>query len=928
MVVLLLLAGSPAGAQQDDLGATLPLDTSIRTGQLPNGFTYFIRQNDRPEKRASLRLAVMAGSIDEAEHERGLAHFLEHMGFNGGRHFQPGELVKYLESIGSSFGAHLNAYTSFDETVYMVEVPTDREGLLERGLDAMYDFAGGMLLLPDEIDRERGVVIEERRMRRDVGTRVIEQQANVMFGDSKYADRLPIGLPEVVTGASPDTVRGFYERWYRPDRMALIAVGDVDPAALEPLIVKEFSALEKPATPPPPRDYPIPDHEGTQYSVATDPEVPQSTVSIMERRPMGRQDRVGDYRRSLVERLAVQMLNERLAQIARQPDAPFLGASAGQSLLSQDVIASMLRASVKDGGIEAGLTAIAQEAARASRHGFSAAELDRARRRLLASYERMYNERDTSESGGLASELVRHFLTNEPVPGMAGEFDLARRFVPAITAEETTEVARRFWSGENRVVLAVAPDKDGLAAPTEAGLRETLERALAAELDPWPEEDDTPEQLMSSLPVPGTVTDDRVVSELGATVLRLSNGVEVWLKPTDFKADQVVFTAYAKGGLSLAAPDEYHEADLATNLADVSGAGGFSPIDLEKLLAGRTAGASPFIGTYTHGISGSSSAADLETALQLVHLYMTAPNWNDESFTLLKTRLQAALANRAQNPTAAFSDAVEAVNRMGHYSSVPLTADKVPTLRADVMQRFYEARFANAADFTFIFAGSFNVNNATSLAARYLGSLPSTGIRTAEVGDVRFEFPPDVRREAVRKGKEPKAQTMISLFADTGLDEMEMHRLRAAISVLDIRLNEVLREQMGGTYSVGVGYRDSQPVPGWGMVQVVFGSAPDNVAELTAAVMKEVAALKAEGPTGEDVAKVKEIEKRQLETSASNNGYWMGSIQTVLTLGWDPTSIVRRPQRTESLTRENIQAAFRKYFPEDRYTVVSLLPEQ
>lgn len=918
-------SGDAAGKQAADLASTLPIDASIRTGRLPNGFTYFIRANGRPAKRASMRLAVQAGSIDESNTQRGYAHFLEHMGFNGGAHFKPGELVKYLESIGSSFGADLNAYTSYDETVYMLEIPTDKAGLLDRGLDAMWDFAAGMTLSQEEVQRERGVVIEEWRQRRGVGTRVREQQTPVIYGTSKYALRDPIGTTASLEAASAASLRAFYEKWYRSDRMALVVVGDVDVAALERQIVSVFGRMKKPGVPPPARVYPIPPHAQPRYSIVADSEASQSTITIFEKGPQERQDRVGDYRRSLVENLTFQMLNARLAEIARKPDAPFLGANAGKSRLGRATLASVLMATAKDGALPRALTAVAEEAARASRFGFGEAELERARKGVLASYERMFNERQTTESGGLASELVRHFLEGESVPGIERETEMARRFVPQITAAETAAVARKLLGGANRVVLAVTPQKDGLTVPTQAVLAKAIADVGTRELTAWADAGEGRE-LMATKPAAGSVTATRTIPELGVTVLTLSNGVQVWLKPTDFKADQIIFTSYAKGGLSLATPAEYRSADLATNLVDVSGVNGFNPVELEKLLAGKTAEVSAYIAPNTHGVTGAAAPKDLETAFQLLHLQFTAPGFTDEGFALLKTRLQAALANRAQNPGAAFGEKLQEVNTLGHYTAKPLTIDDLPALDPAIMRRFYTARFANAADFTFLFGGAFTIEAITPLVTRYIASLPSRGAASSSITDTGLKFPAEVRKEVVRKGKEPKAQTVVSFFADTGLDEMEMHRLRAGASVLEMRLLDILREQMGGTYGVSVGYSDNQPVKGYGLVQVVFGSAPDRVDQLVAAVLTEVARLKKEGPSADDVQKVKEIEKRSMETAVKTNAYWVNSLQTVLTLGWDPTSVARRDARTESLSTANVGAALAKYLPENRYTVVTLLP--
>ena len=411
------------------------------------------------------------------------------------------------------------------------------------------------------------------------------------------------------------------------------------------------------------------------------------------------------------------------------------------------------------------------------------------------------------------------------------------------------------------------------------------------------------------------------------TVLTLSNGVDVWLKPTDFRNDQVAFIAYSQGGTSLAAPTEYLGASLSASLVSVAGVGGFTPIDLGKVLAGRIASVSPFMQTYTHGISGGSTPRDLETALQLVHLYCTAPNRDPEAFTLLQRRLEASLANQAQNPGSVFGERVRRVNTMDHYSVRPMRPDDVGRLDAGRMMSYYTARFANAADFTFFFVGAFTVDQITPLLTAYVASLPSTGRSSAQLHDLKVQFPAMVQREIVTKGQEPRSQTAVTFFSNTGLEELESHRLRAAASVLQMRLRDVLREELGGTYSVGVVHSDTAPVPGYGTTTVQFGSAPENADRLTGVVMTEAERLRREGPSETNLQVVKETEKREIETALRQNGYWLNSLQAMHLLGRDPRRILQRIERAESLTRENIQGAARKYLPPDRHTVVTLIPE-
>jgi zinc protease len=922
VAVLLLVPVTTASSQ--NVAGPLPLDPAIRSGTLANGLTYLIRQNGRPEKRAMLRLAVKAGSMNEDDDQRGLAHMLEHMAFNGSTHFKPGELVSYLESIGARFGPHVNAYTSFDETVYMLDVPTDRPGTLVRGFEALGDFAGGMTLDAAEIDRERGVVIEEWRGRLGAGTRMQEPQLKALFGDSRYTNRIPIGTPEVLKSFPPDRLRQFYRDHYRPGRMAVIVVGDIDPAEIERLIRQHFSGLEAGGAPR--TIYPIPEHPETRYVAVSDVEAQGSSVSVTFKGPLMPLRTAADYRATLVRSLMHQMLNARFAEIARRPDAPFLRAGSDDETLGTTIEAASVSARVNDGAADKGLRALGEEIARVRQHGFGEAELDRSRRSALASYERAYNERGTTESSAYASELLRYYLSEEASPGIEIELGLVRQFLPTITAQEIGALAREIFADRNRVVIAASPQKEGLVAVTEPVLREALSAGMSATVTPWSDEM-TGKELLAQKPAPGKVASRREIAELGVTVLTLSNGVEVWLKPTDFRNDQVVFSSYARGGLSLVTAGDYQNAALATSLVGIAGVGGFTPVDLGKLLAGRIGSASAYISTYSQGVNGSSTPKDLETALQLAYLHFTAPNDNPEAFELLKRRLEAALANQAQSPGAVYGERVRRVNTLDHYSARALQLEDLSRLDSGKMLSFYRQVFGNAANFTFFFVGTFTVDAVTPLIELYLGSLPSKGAADARNGDMRLEFPRTVVRETVAKGQEPRSQTVITFFADTGLEELETHRLQAATEVLEIRLRDLLREQLGGTYAVGVSYSNTSPQPGYGVTSVQFGSAPENMTSLTAAVMTEIDRLRREGPSAEDVRAVKEAEKNDLQTAMRQNGYWLNSLQSMHVLGRDPTRILLRSERADLLTQDNVHAALRKYFPDERHTEVTLMPE-
>ena len=921
------VSAQPPAAAPPALTEPVPFDTAVRTGTLPNGLRYFIRQNPRPEKRLSLRLAVKAGSLFEADDQLGLAHLIEHMAFNGSAHFKPGELVSYFESTGARLGPHVNAYTSFDETVYMLDLPSDSAEIVTKGLLAMADFAGGLTLSPAEIDRERGVVIEEWRGRLGAASRVRDQQLPVLFNQSRYADRLPIGKPEVLRAAPAQRLRDFYDTWYRPDRMAIVVVGDAPVDTIEAGIREAFTPLTARAPVAPLPDGRVPLDRESLINVTSDSEVTSSTVQILRKRAAGGKGTVGDYRTSLVENLFTRMLNDRFDELSRKPDAGFIVAGGGSDALSPTVSTFGLSARVKDDGLAAGVTALQTEAHRVRQYGFRASELDRARRWFAAFYERAYNERDKNESGSYAQEYVSYFLNSEPSPGIAYEYRLVQQLLPSITLADVGALASARLSGDAVVILAVTPKKDGVALPDGPTLRAAFEQGEGAAVQPW-SDSATNQPLLAQRPAGGTVAGRREIADIGVTVVRFSNGVEAWLKPTDFKNDQVQFSMYAKGGTSLATQADYLQAAFATQYVGLSGLGTIKAVDLDKMLAGKLASASPYISTSMHGVNGSSSPAELETALQLAYLNVTAPGDDPDALALMKRQLDVALANRGRSPGQVFGEKVNEINSANHWTSKPLTPEDVAALDRAKMLAYYRARFANAADFTFFMVGAFKVDDALPLLARYIGGLPSVpGAARSDFADQGVRFPTGTQRVKVQKGREPRSSTLLSFFADPSFDSMEQEKIIAATSILNTVLRDSLREELGQTYTVQVGLSQSAPQRGDGHIRVSFGAAPENIDAMADRVLTEVRKLQADGPTADMVAKAKEGARRDYETALKQNGYWMGRLQRLHLIGGNPGEIITRNGRIDSLTPAVLQETFKQYFPMDRYTVITLMPE-
>jgi zinc protease len=907
------------------LQAPIPFDAAVRTGTLPNGLTYYVRRNARPANRVLLRLAVKTGSLDEADDQQGLAHMLEHMAFNGSTHFKPGELISYFESTGARLGPHVNAYTAFEETVYMLDLPSDKAEVVDRGLDAMSDFAGGLTLDPKEIDKERGVVIEEWRGGLGAGSRVRDKQIPILYYHSRYADRIPIGKPEIIRSFPPERLRAFYDMFYRPDRMAIVVVGDADPDQMLAAIRTKFGALKPRDGNPVARVDDVPLHKESLVSVVTDPELTQSSVTVLRKRPRHYEHAAADYRRDLVQRLFEAMLNERFDELTRRPDAKFLGAGIFDGNLSPKVESVGLGANVQGGGVIAGMTAVAIEAKRARQFGFGAAELDRAKKRMSAQYDRAFSERDKTESSSYAQEYLDNFLEQEPSPGIDYEYRLLRQVLPGITAAEVSGLATDLFSNDSRVVLVTAPQKPDVKVPSEADVRAALQSIDSLAVTPW-NDTSTNRELLPTKPTPGTVTNTRTIDDIGVTVVTFSNGVTAWLKPTDFKNDQVLFSMYSKGGLSLAPPDDFPEASLSTAFVGLSGAAGLKAVDLQKMLAGKLAGAGATMSASTHGFSGSAAPAELETALQLLYAKFTQPGNDTDAFELLKKQLAAAVVNRLDNPEAVFGDKIEAVNTSGHYTSKPLTVDRVNALDRQKMFDYYKARFSNAADFTLFMVGAFDLDQAVPLLARYVGSLPSTGTSAAAFKDMGIHFPSSVVKTEVDKGSEPKSQTVISFFADPPPDAQEQERVNAAADVLEISLRDILREDLGQTYTVSAGLSEALPQRGDGHIEIVFGAAPENIDAMTARVFAEVERLQTEGPSEDLVTRAKETARRNYETALKQNAYWLGRLQAEHLFNQDPSSILRRLDRINALTPASIQGAFKTYFPADRYTVVTLRP--
>ncbi len=924
----LLRVASPGTGQQApiDLGQRLPVDPAVRAGTLPSGVRYYIRENREPRARAELRLVVKAGSVLEDEDQRGLAHFVEHMAFNGTEHFEKQELVDYLEGIGMRFGPDLNAYTSFDETVYMLTVPTDSAELVATAFQILEDWAHGLTFDPEEIDKERGVVIEEWRLGRGAEARIRDQQLPILFKGSRYAERLPIGAPEVLESFDYETLKRFYRDWYRPDLMALIAVGDFDANEIEELIRRHFADIPMPEHPRERTTFPVPDHDETLFAIATDPEATFNSVAVYWKQPAQAESTVGDYRRSIVESLYNRMLNVRLFELTQQADPPFIGASSSQGRFIGAKEVYALGAGVQENGHERALEVLLTEAWRVDRHGFTATELRREKADLLRFMEQAYAEREKTESSVYAAEYVRAFLYDEPIPGIAYEYELHQQLVPGVRLDEVNRLARAWISERNRVVLVDGSEKQGVSVPGEQDLLAVFDSVDAVEIEPYVDAaSEAP--LVAHVPEPAEIVEVEEIEEIGMQRWTLANGVRVLLKPTDFKDDEILFSGWSPGGTSLAADDDYVAALTAATLINLGGVGDFRLVDLQKKLAGKAVRVSPGVGALFERIGGNASPRDVETMFQLIYLYFTAPRRDSTAYQSFKSRIQAFLANRSADPTAAFRDTLNATLSQHHFRTRPPSVELYEEMDLDTSYDFYRERFADASDFFFAFVGNFDPDSLRPLIRTYIGGLPALG-REETWRDVGIRYPTGVIRKTVYKGIEPKSQTQIVFTGPFEWTRENRYALRALGDVLRIRLREVLREDMGGTYGVTVGGGGTRdPVPDYEF-SIGFGTAPERLDELVDAIFLRIDSLKTVGPSQQDIDKVKEMQRRQYELDLRDNDFWLGQLVAAERYGLDPRNVLSYEDLIGGLTVERVREATVRYLNTDNYVQVSLYPEE
>jgi len=907
---------------------TIPLDTAITMGKLSNGFTYYIRRNTEPKERAQLYLAVKAGSVLENDDQQGLAHFTEHMSFNGTKNYPKNALVNYLQKSGIKFGADLNAYTSFDETVYQLPVPTDDSLLFRNALQIMRDWAQDASFDPAEIEKERGVVLEEKRLGKGASERMQNKYLPLLLNNSRYSNRLPIGTEEVLKNFKRETILDFYHSWYRPDLQALIVVGDIDVKKVEQMIKAKFSDLKNPENEKPRKEYNIPLLNKNQFIAVTDPEFPYTVAQVYVKHPEMELKTKTDYRNSIIRSLYNQMLGARFSELMKQANPPFLqgGSSIGGFLADLDVASSIVVSKPGAGELEKGFKAVFTETERVKKFGFTQTELDRAKQSYLTSMEAAFREKDKTPSQSYVQEYVRLFLEGEASPGIAYEYNFAKETTPGISLDEVNALAKKYLTNTNRDVIIMAPEKDAASLPDEVKVNSWIEDVQKSEITAYIDQvSDKP--LLAVKPQKGKVTSEKKIEELGVTELTLSNGVKVVLKPTDFKNDEVRFSAFSPGGTSLYSDKDYQSAANASALIARSGIGEFNSIQLPKMLTGKRVSVNPYISERTEGLNGFAAPKDLETALQLTYLYFTAPRKDAEIFQAYISQQKGAIANRSSDPGSVFVDTISAV--LGRYSprrTGPSIA-KIEQINLDRAFNIYKERFADASDFTFTFVGSFKVDEIKPLLEQYLGALPSIS-RKEEAKDLGIYPPAGKINKAVYKGKEDKANVRLIMNGDYVYSEETNNQLDALAEVLQIKLIERLREEESGVYSPGAFVSYNKFPRNRFAFTVAFGCAPANIDKLVAATLDEINKIKQKGAQKDDIEKFVSEEKRSTEVQLKDNGFWLGYLSGQYQNKDDVKQVLNYVESLKKITPESLKATANKYLSGNNFIKFVLLPEK
>jgi len=905
------------------------MDDAIHHGYLSNGLAYYVRKNQAPKKRAVLYLVERAGSIQEDDNQLGLAHFVEHMAFKGTRDFPQNELIDYLQKSGVKFGADVNAHTGYDRTIYEITIPTDSMQVFEKGLEILLNWAGHVRLDSAEINSERGVILEEARLRgKNAYERMGNQTRSMELNNSRYAFRLPIGTEEIIKNCTPAQLKQFYHDWYRPDEQAIIVVGDINANKVEELIQKKFASLQNPPNEKPWVSYTIPPVAGTRIKILTDPEAEYTDFSMVVRLPGTKVRTNTEYLQKISTYLLNKMLNDRLRDVSKTGNPPFLYASASNSssLGNTDIFA--IRTVAKPGELEKATKALLAEIKRASKFGFTKEEFASAKQWFLSIKSGVYNDMANHKSATYAQEYSRNFLEQESCPGLEFEYNYSNEYLNDIKLSEINSLMASYTSDQNRYVIVEAPEKEKNNLPDE---KTVLDWINDSNKDVQAYQDVEVDKTVDILPtddlVSGRIESDPYDQVIGSQTLTLSNGAKVILKNTNFHNGQVFFDIYSFGGTSLASDADYSSALLSGPLVLKSGVANFNQIELDKYLSNKNVSVSPYVHDYLQGITGASSQRDFEIALKLIHLFFTSPRKDSTVWEGLLSEQRAWLATKNNTPSGVYADTVSAVLNSYNSRAMGINDKMLATANIDKAFNFYKNRFADASNFTFVFVGNLDDIGIRSLIKKYIGSLPS--LKSNETYKDIGMYPLSGKvTKIVRKGIDDKSTVDLVFTGQFEYTQANNLQLNALGEILQIKLTERLRQQESEVYSPRAGAYYSNYPTGRYTVRVQFTCGAANVDKLIAATLDEIDKIKQNGSLQADIEKFKAEETRSTQLNLKENKFWLDHLASTARNREDPDYIVDYISSLNYVTVESTKATANKYLSGDNLIKLILLPEK
>lgn len=905
---------------------TIPVDPNVIIGKLDNGLTYYIRKNSKPENRVELRLAVNAGSINENKSQLGLAHFVEHMCFNGTKTFDGNKMIDYLQKYGISFGGDLNAYTSFDETVYMLKVPTDNKNLLDTALQIIVDWSNYVAFNSKEIDKERGIITEEWRLGLGADDRLMKKYFPVAFKNSMYADRLPIGEIDVIKNFPYDTLRAFYKSWYRPNLQAVAIVGDIDVKEMEKEIKLRFSPIQNPVNERPRLDYEVPNNKEPLISIATDKEASGTMLLLVYKHKTKDIYTVADYKTLLTATLYNEMLNDRFNEITQKPDAPFAMANSNYGSFVRSIDAYQLYASPKENQIDKSFEQLLLENLRVKKYGFTETELERIKEQMLSELEKAAKESDKTESARLIDEYVSHFLEKDAIPGAKIEYKLAQKLMPLISLNDVNALATEWITDENMVIIVTAPEKEGVLVPTEKQMLDIIASSKNKELAPYVDKFKA-EPLVNEADFAGTKVVSKIENkELEYTELTFGNGVKAVVKNTKFKNDEILLNAYSLGGLSLYNENEYPSAFFASNILSSSGVGNFDQTELEKKLKGKEVKISPFIDDLREGFTGNCSPKDFETLLQLSYLYCKAPRKDEVAYEAYMSNLKNQIKFLGASPIYVFYDTLFKTATSNNARTIVIPNERILN-KIDFEKAFtvFSERFGNANDFKFFIVGNIDVDSITPLLEKYLGSLPIQN-KKENWKDSQVKFPEGVTDLEFQKGTDP--QSMVGIVLNEKFEWTDKNRLclKVAKEILDIQLVELIREELSGVYSPQVQLSYEQFPNAEFSIMIMFGCSPKNTKKLTKAVFGIFKGMYATVEQ-KNIDKAKETLIREREVDLKTNKFWVNNLMSYYFNSDNSKLTTDYENMLNEITANDIKEFAKKYFKQNHYVRVVLKPE-